>query len=326
MAYTNFKKRFSKKRVSFIYVFYWLMLAYMVAALVFWYISLTSQNAEIHNLKRLALPVNDPAYQSLLQKINGEEKIKSFQYTGEGVTFLILIITSAIFVFRMLRVQLKLSKQQRDFMMAITHELKTPIAVTKLNLETMIRRQLEPTQQQRLINATLNEADRLNALCNNMLLLNEMGSGYTVANEDIFLDDLIAECLNEHKNRYQQREFVIQTETGMHIYGDRVLLKLAINNLLDNAVKYSPKTSAITVNTFTDGHVNYIRIIDEGDGIPENEVKKVFQKYYRGATRQAKGTGLGLYVTRQIIRQSRGRLTYSPNHPKGSIFTISFAV
>ncbi len=325
MDYNDLIKRFTKKRISFIYVFYWLMLAYIVAALVFWYISLTSQNIEIHRLKRLLLSADMFDLQVQIQKIDREEKAKAFQYAGEGATFLGLIVASAVFVFRMLRAQLQLSKRQKDFMMAVTHELKTPIAITKLNLETMLRRQLEPTQQKKLINSTLSETDRLNALCNNMLLLNEMGSAYTVANENIVLNDLVAECVNEHQSRFPQREFILEAQPNMNIYGDRVLLKLALNNLLDNAVKYSPKTSGVKIKCYIEDNVSYIRIIDEGDGIPEKEVSKIFQKYYRGATRQAKGTGLGLYVTRQIVKQSKGQLSYSPNSPKGSVFTISFA-
>jgi len=110
----------------------------------------------------------------------------------------------------------------------------------------------------------------------------------------------------------------------MHIYGDRMLLKLALNNLLDNAIKYSAKDTEIKVNSFQKDNEVAIQIIDEGAGIPAHEAKRVFQKYYRGAGNEAKGTGLGLYVTRQIVKQSKGRLEYQPNHPKGSIFTITF--
>ncbi|MFX9696122.1 histidine kinase dimerization/phospho-acceptor domain-containing protein, partial [Acinetobacter baumannii] len=81
---------------------------------------------------------------------------------GEGVTFLALIIIGAVFVFRATRRQLKLSQQQQNFMMAVTHELKTPIAITQLNLETLQKRKLEEDKQQKLISNTLQEARRLN--------------------------------------------------------------------------------------------------------------------------------------------------------------------
>lgn len=326
MAY-DLKQNFTKKRVSYIYVFYWLMLVYMVAALVFWFISLTRQNEVITRMRLEQLEIAGetvPDYNERLEKILSDERSKTVQYVGEGATFLILIFASAVFVFRMLRTQLKLSKQQRDFMMAITHELKTPIAVTKLNLETMLKRKLDESQQQRLINSTLSEADRLNALCNNMLLLNEVGASYTIANEDIDLNELIDECIVEHQMRFPLRKFLFNSEPDVHIYGDRVILKLAINNLLDNSIKYSPKESEIIVNSYISNRKVVVEIIDEGEGIPEGEAHKIFQKYYRGMKGQAKGTGIGLYVTKQIVKQSRARLEYRPNQPKGSIFTITF--
>lgn len=326
MAY-HLKENFTKKRVSYIYVFYWLMLLYMVAALVFWFISLTRQNEIITQMKLEQLELAGetvPQYNERLEKILADKRVKTVQYVGEGATFLILIFASAVFVFRMLRTQLKLSKQQRDFMMAITHELKTPIAVTKLNLETMLKRKLDESQQQRLINSTLSEADRLNALCNNMLLLNEVGASYTIANEDIDLNELIDECITEHQTRFPVRRFSFTSEPDIHIYGDRVILKLAINNLIDNSIKYSPKESEIAVNSYILNRKVIFEIKDEGEGIPETEARKIFQKYYRGRKGQAKGTGLGLYVTKQIVKQSRAKLEYRPNQPKGSIFTITF--
>lgn len=323
MAY-DLRQNFTRKRISFIYVFYWLMLVYIVAALVFWFISLAKQNNQITRLRLNQLEQRDPDYAQRAEKIHADKKLKTVQYAGEGITFLVIIFASAVFVFRMLRTQLKLSRQQRDFMMAITHELKTPIAVTKLNLETMQKRQLDITQQQRLIQSTLAEADRLNALCNNMLLLNEVGASYTISKEDIDLNELISECVSEHENRAPLRQFHFEPEPDVHIYGDRVILKLAINNLLDNAVKYSPKESAIVVRTFIKNNQVIVQVIDEGDGIPEAEAQRIFQKYYRGKRGQAKGTGLGLYVTRQIVQQSKAKLEYQPNNPKGSIFTITF--
>ncbi|WP_457848411.1 histidine kinase dimerization/phospho-acceptor domain-containing protein, partial [Staphylococcus aureus] len=96
-------------------------------------------------------------YQKILA-IEEAKKRKTAQYVGEGVTFLALIIIGAVFVFRATRRQLKLSQQQQNFMMAVTHELKTPIAITQLNLETLQKRKLEEDKQQKLISNTLQEA------------------------------------------------------------------------------------------------------------------------------------------------------------------------
>lgn len=326
MVYDDLKNRFQKKRISLIYVFYWVMLAYIIAALVFWFIALDIQNKQITRFKIERLTASDPGYERQLRKISEEESRKTFQYVGEGLTFFILIIAGAVLVFRMLRKQLRISKQQKDFMMAVTHELKTPIAITKLNLETLQKRNLDTDQRQQLILTSLAETDRLNALCSNMLLLNEMdGIGYAQTREDILLNDLVNECVKEHNTRWLQRKFKIDIREDLHVFGDRILLKLALNNLIDNAIKYSPKDTPVLLRGYHDGNSVILQVIDEGEGIAAKESELIFEKFYRGAKRKAKGTGLGLYVTRQIIHQSKGTLKLTPNNPRGSIFTISFA-
>lgn len=325
MIYDDLKKNFKKKRISFIYVLYWLMLVYIIAALIFWFIALDAQNIQITNFKKDRLSQNDPQYNEQLAKIKTEEERKTFQYIGEGLTFFILIVAGAVIVFRMVKKQLKIARQQKDFMMAVTHELKTPIAVTKLNLETLQKRQLDHDKQHRLISATLSETNRLNALCNNMLLLNAMDfEGYQLAPEEVVLPELINECLNEYKGRYPQRDLKAEVQKNLSVRADRILLKLAISNLLDNALKYSPKESPVKIEAQEEMGTTRISVIDRGSGISESEMKKIFDKYFRGAQKQTKGTGLGLYVTRQIIKQSKGQLSVMSNQPKGSIFTITF--
>ena len=106
-----------------------------------------------------------------------------------------------------------------------------------------------------------------------------------------------------------------------------MLIQMAINNLIDNATKYTPKYLPITILLF--GGVTGItfQIKDEGKGIANEEKKKVFEKFYRignSATKEAKGTGLGLYLTKKIVQQHKARIFLTDNTPVGSIFTINF--
>lgn len=320
------KAGFKKRRITLIYFFYWFMVSYMIAALVFWYIALNIQNEQITRFKVLSLDKDSISYTSNFSQIKVEEETKTFQYIGEGLTFLLLIIAGAVVVFRMLRKQLLLSKQQKDFMMAITHELKTPISVLKLNLETMQKRKLDSERQNKLMMASLSETDRLNALCSNMLLLNEMDAlGYVITKEDILLNDIISECINDHRSRNPDRDFIAEVEPGLRLIGDHMMLKLALNNLLDNAIKYSSKNVPVVVKGWHSADAVNIQVIDEGEGISETDTKRIFEKFYRGAGKRVKGTGIGLYVTKQIVNQNKGSLSFQPNRPKGSIFTISFA-
>src|SRR5580765_7492926 len=135
-----------------------------------------------------------------------------------------------------------MTQQQQNFMMAITHELKTPIAVAKLNLETLQKHKLEENKQQKLIQATLQEANRLNTLTNNILISSQLeGGGYELAKEELDFSLLAATCMLDFHNRFPGRKSETAIEEDTDIKGDALLLQILVNNLLENAVKYSPK-------------------------------------------------------------------------------------
>jgi two-component system sensor histidine kinase CiaH len=130
----NFLK---KKRLAIATWVYWFLLLYIIAALVWWFIALQQQNNKMTVYKMQELKLNDPAYHFKLDHINEDARKKTAQYIGEGSLFLVLIIIGAIFVYRAVRRQLKLQQQQQNFMMAVTHELKTPIAITFRNFTAL---------------------------------------------------------------------------------------------------------------------------------------------------------------------------------------------
>jgi len=102
-----------------------------------------------------------------------------------------------------------------------------------------------------------------------------------------------------------------------------LLLTLAVNNLLDNAIKYSGKEDIVLLRMFQTGKGVKLQVIDEGPGIPPTDKERVFEKYYRGNVRQKKGTGLGLYLTRKIVQEHDGSVKMRNNFPHGSIFEIT---
>ena len=313
------------RKIKTIFFIYWLLLLYILSALIWWFIALSQQNKKMTNYEISLLNKNETSYQMSFNEIIQSEKRKTAQYIGEGSIFFLLISIGAIFLFRAVNNQLKISEQQRNFMMAITHELKTPIAVAKLNLETLQKRKLETSQQEKLINSTIREADRMNALCNNLLLSYQMeASGYKITKEQINLSQLTEDCINDFKIRFTERNFLSDIEKEIFIKGDYFLLQIAINNLIDNANKYSSKDGLIKVIV---DESSQIEIIDEGIGINELDKQKVFQKFYRSgseATQKSKGTGLGLYIVNRIINLHQGKIKVEDNLPKGTKFTIDF--
>ncbi len=268
----------------------------------------------------------DKNYQARFTEIKALEKRKTAQYLGEGFTFFMLIIAGAIFVFRAVRRELRISRQQQNFMIAITHELKTPIAVAKLNLETMQKRKLDEQQQQRLIQTTLEETNRLNALCNNMLLSSQMeAGGYSITNEETNISELISNCVQDFIRRYPQHKIETAIMPDIFISGDRLLLQMLANNLLDNAIKYGAKESPVTVLLSEKNDKIFFSVKDQGKGIAAEEKEKIFSKFYRvgnAATKAAKGTGLGLYLCKKIAERHNANISMTDNAPSGAIFTV----
>ena len=303
-----------------------MLLAYIIAALIWWFIALNQQNSIMTDYKLDGVDMHQPNYQKEIARIKIDKNRKTTQYIGEGVTFLGLILIGAVFVFRAVRKQFRQSLEQRHFMMTITHELKTPIAITKLNLETLQKHKLDEEQTRKLISNTIQEANRLNDLCNNMLLASQIESGsYKITNEQINFSEQVANCIHDFISRYPKRKIVYDIWPSITISGDMLLLNMAFNNLLDNAIKYSLKDSTVFVTLKKEENSVLLVIKDEGKGVPDSEKEKIFLKYYRAGnpnTMEAKGTGLGLFLTKKIIQRHNGFIRVTDNTPQGSNFEI----
>lgn len=321
---------FKKNSLTIVTIVYWFLLVYIIAGLVWWLIALQQQNHQMTLYKRQELQTQDPAYLQKATAIDKEEDLKQAQYIGEGATFLLLILISSIFIYRVVRKQLKLTQQQQNFMMAVTHELKTPIAVTKLNLETLQKHKLDEQRQQRLVQSTLQEVNRLSTLANNILISSQLeDGGYVMSKEELDFSLLVASCLQDFHRRFPERKTTVAVEDDVDINGDPLLLEILVNNLLDNADKYSPKETAIHCTLYKKDKSVYLEVADEGPGVPEEEKKKIFERFYRAgneAVRKTKGTGLGLYLCKKIAHDHNGDIGVTNNNPTGSIFAVHFAI
>jgi len=298
-----------------------------MAAWIWWFISLQNQNNQMRLYKTIQLNKDDVAYEQKLNSINDEHKRKTAQYISEGITFVFVTLVGAVFVYRAVRKQFLLGRQQQNFMMAVTHELKTPIAVVNLNLETLQKRKLDEEKQQHIIQSTLQEAGRLNDLTTNILVTSQLESHYIPDKEQINFSDLCNECVVAFINRHHNRTIKKNIEKNIFINGERLLLQLLVNNLIDNALKYSIKEKTVSIELNKQHNKIFLKIIDEGNGISDDEKKKVFEKFYRSGnetTRKTKGTGLGLYLCKRIAESHKAKIKVSNNEPAGSVFTVEF--
>jgi len=312
-----------------------LLLVYIISALVWWEVSLQKQSVRIYEQEVITLrsqvdSLREPVvYNNKLAPLRHELSLRTSQYIGEGATFLIVILIGAFVVYTSFVRRVMLSRQQNNFMLSVTHELKSPIAAMKLNLQTLEKHQLDEDKRMQLVSRCIKEANRLNDLCNNILIASQIeGRQYKQTRETFDISEMLEMIVKDYAIRYP-RKFEEEITPGCSIIGDRVMLQMAINNLLENAIKYTRADKPIRVTLHTKQDIAILQIIDQGEGIADNEKKKIFNKFYRignEESRKSKGTGLGLYLTNKIVLQHKGRITVKDNTPRGAIFEISLPI
>ncbi|RYD77704.1 MAG: two-component sensor histidine kinase, partial [Sphingobacteriales bacterium] len=177
---------------------------------------------------------------------------------------------------------------------------------------------------------TLHETDRLDFLCNNLLVSSQMESeGYKILKDEINFSLLTVSCVNDFTIRFPQRIIMKEIADDVIVTGDPMLLQIVVNNLLENALKYSPKEAPVKIVLQQKDAVVELHVADNGPGITEADKKKVFEKFHRlgnEATKRAKGTGLGLYLCKKIVIRHEGSILVSDNPQGGSIFTVQLKV
>jgi len=322
----------NKKKLRLTTIVYWFLLTYVIAALVWWFVSLYNQTQSMYHLQVEALktkiPSSSPDLSNQLAEVEDARRRNILKYVAEGITFLILLIIGAIYLYRSVRRQFRAQQQQQNFVMAITHELKTPISVARLNLETLQRHKLEEPKKEKLLNMTLQETMRLDGLINNILISSQLdGHSYNVSKEELNFSDLVKDVTQQFSSRYADRKLLQNINDDIDLNGDPLLLKLLLSNLLENANKYSPKDKAIQVALTEEKNAICLNVKDEGCGIEDKEKKNVFKKFYRignEQTRTTKGTGLGLYLCKKIVEDHNGEIHIENNQPRGSTFVVRF--
>jgi signal transduction histidine kinase len=324
MAFSIYKK----KRISRPHLVYWFLLLYIIAALGWWFIALNIQNRQMAEYRLNLLKRDDFDYERQATKIYAERDRKTAGYIGEGLFILIVILVGAVFLYSAIRRQNRIHRQQQNFMMAITHELKTPISIAKLNIETLQKHRLSEAQQEKILRSSLQEINRLNNLTGNILVSAQLeGGSYRFNRESLDMSGVVSDSVAEFAGRFPERNWNMQIDPGIRFTGDPLLIRILVNNLIENAVKYSSPATPVTVLLKKQEGKGMLQVKDEGIGIPEKERKRVFQQFYRVGnedTRSTQGSGLGLYLCSKIARDHRMTIRISNNAPQGSIFTVSF--
>ncbi len=245
---------------------------------------------------------------------------------AEGIFFTFCLAFGLYVINRAAKREMELSRQRRNFLLSITHELKSPIAAIRLILETLQRRQLQPDQLQKLYNNGMRDANRLQNLVESLLLAARLDDNWRPAPEPIQLPEIALEIIHSLKLRFPDAEFQTDFPADLPpVLADKSGMTAALQNLLENAVKYSKPQARVRLSIVRENQKNIVRVADQGIGIPNSERAHVFEKFYRIGnedTRQTTGTGLGLYIVKQVVEAHRGRIQIHDNKPQGTVFTI----
>jgi signal transduction histidine kinase len=277
-----------------------------------------------HKCLELRLKEKDDIHLKLLTKLESKKKA----WILEGLTMGIITIIIGIAMFVYLDRVVRLNQQQNNFLLAVTHELKTPIAASNLALQTAIKRP-DPLIVSKMISMAQSNISRLSQMVEQILMATRFENKFTDPQK-------VSINLNEFTNKtlksielsdvdFQRIE--INIDTSIHMNADEQMISTVIVNLVNNAIKYSDGEGDIKIQAFKNGNNLTIEFSDNGIGIPDNEKKNVFQKFYRVGeekTRTKPGSGLGLFLVKRITEIHGGKVAIENNMPKGTKFTLTF--
>lgn len=227
---------------------------------------------------------------------------------------------------------------KQNFLMAISHELKSPIASIKLSLDSLRRALDSPkwtsADRSEIIMQGMAESNRLEQLVENILFTTKLDTGYQADLEEVDLMTVLEEILDQVQYLFPSRIFEVKVnseiESRTPIAIDRIGFEITLRNLLENAAKYSQKTNTPVVTSLQKEQDKIIlSVADQGVGIPEHEKSNIFDRFYRiglEENRSTKGTGLGLYIVKTVVMANKGRIDVLNNESRGTIFRITWPI
>ncbi|MES1255097.1 MAG: HAMP domain-containing sensor histidine kinase [Acidobacteriota bacterium] len=245
-----------------------------------------------------------------------------------------LIITGVVLNTIFLVREIRRNEQHDAFINAVTHELKTPVASIRLYLQTLQSREVDTTKRQEFYQVMLEDTDRLLGTIEQVLRAGHVGARLRHASPTpVDLAVLVRDCLALARTRHHLPEDALTYREALpdgaapHVLGDENELKAVVSNLVDNAVKYSGAQVHVTVELEQpEVWRAVLRVHDEGVGISEGELKRIFRRFYRipgAVAMRVKGTGLGLFIVRSVIARHGGKVFAESEGPgRGSTFTV----
>ncbi len=252
---------------------------------------------------------------------------KLYMILGEGAVFVSILSVGIYFVRKSIKREMEVNQRQKNFLLAVTHELKTPIAVSKLSLQTIAQRELTVEKRNEIIEKAIKETDRLNSLVENILLSVKLDENQIqLEKKNCFIGEKIknqVELLHSLLGKNHLLKFEIDY-SATALVDERYFLSV-ISNLYENAIKYTAVGCEIKIIVKQNDNKNLVSVCDNGNGMSAIERERVFDRFYRAGneeTRSAKGTGLGLFIAKQLIEMHGAKISCHEVSPKGTEFRI----
>jgi signal transduction histidine kinase len=243
--------------------------------------------------------------------------------------FLALLILGIGMVRKAFRKEFLLARQQKNFLLSVTHEFKSPLAGIKLSLQTLQKHHLDKEKKDVILQRSLNETERIHNLIENALMAAQIeGHSIELQKEEFNLSELLLKTICDKAAQYHlTHEITSSIAENVIMTGDALAISSMLLNLIENAEKYSPAGSKTHVELINRDRYIVIRVSDNGTGIPDEEKENIFEMFYRIGNedmRRTKGTGLGLYIVKNVAALHNGKVFVKDNNPNGTVFEVIF--
>ena len=313
-----------KKRPRVVILLY-VLLGYVFVQFAWWAYLIYDLNEEIAIANDQLIALGTEGIASAPSDLNN----KLWMILGEGSVFLALLIVGAYFIQKSILREQRLALQERNFILATTHEFNSPIASIKLNLQTLDKREMDAAQRHQMIDGALSSAQRLELLVSNLLLASRLDGGkFEMYQEEVNVKSQIDIVVHRFRALAEQsgNSLSIDCDAEISILADKSAFDSIVSNLIENALKYSPKTE-VHIRMRKESNKVILEVADHGQGIPKSERERVLRKFYRMGneeTRGQKGSGLGLYLVQQLVQLHDAQMVIRDNSPKGTVFSVKF--
>jgi len=318
-------------------IIFYILVFYIFASFIWWSYLLIentrhtyeyTKKIQLLELEHEGVSSEDVLQTDVFDELDTRYNRQIWMIIGEGIVFLILLTLAVWRIRQSFRQEISLARQQRNFLLSITHELKSPLASIKLALETMIKRDLDKERARRLLDNSLSDTNRLQNLVEDILFAAKFEDHhFEFAQDNINISNLSSGVIDKIVEQNEdRRNFSVQIEPDICVLGERQALGSLVSNLVENAVKYSSNGEGIDIHLFRKDGQAVFTVSDHGIGIPDEEKSNIFKKFYRIGnedTRKAKGTGLGLFIVKEVVHGLKGEIKVEDNQPKGVKFTVS---